>query len=111
MRLTARKAVELSIDLWASLAETGEDKDDWPEWESNGGQYPEARGLCFLCEYDFRKKGDCEACPYNIKYKSCCEEETPFVKWADAKNETDRKKFAKQFLGQLKKILKDMGEE
>ena len=111
MKLTARKAVELSIDLWAWLGETGEDKDDWPEWESNGGQYPKVESDCFLCEYDSRKENDCEACPYFIKYSACCNEGTPFDKWIDAEEETDRKEFAKQFVRQLKEILKEIGEE
>lgn len=109
MELTARKAVELSIELWTWLAESGEDKEDWPEWEFNGGRYAEVHNDCSLCEYD--EPEDCEACPYHAKYGSCCVCPGPYGEWVWANTQEDRKKYAKKFLKQLKKILKDMEGE
>lgn len=108
MELTARRAVELSIDLWTWLGKTGKEKEDWPEWEWNGGQYPKVGSDCFLCEHDSAEKNSCEACPYYIKYTRCTNAGTPFAKWCNAEDEGESKKFAKQFLNQLKKILKEL---
>jgi hypothetical protein len=114
MKLTAKKAVELSIELWTWLEETGEEKDEWPKWERNGGEYPKVEFLCFLCEYaDYkphRNKLSCKLCPYFIKYKArCFWMSSPFYKWEEAIEwgEGDSKKYAKRFLGQLKKLLQE----
>ena len=50
MKLTEKKAIELSIELWTWLAETGENKNEWPEWKRHGGQYEECENDCFLCK-------------------------------------------------------------
>lgn len=117
MRLTAKKAVELSIELWAWLAETGREKKEWPGWKHNGGEHETVAILCFLCEYNTRREErnqfsvnnlDCEFCPYHAKYGDCDDDEgqSPYAKWVDAENEIDKKNYAKQFLEQLKEILR-----
>ena len=105
MKLTAREAVEKSIELWEWLAETGGEKDCWPEWK----EYGYVQSLCFLCEFDAEERNACEACPYHKHYECYCDDDdTPFFKWAEVKTNPHRKKYAKLFLEQLKTILKEM---
>ena len=99
MKLTAKEAVELSIDLWEWLAETGKEKEDWPEWKWNGGKYSHINSDCFLCEY---ADGGCAACPYG----KCYDIGDPFERW-DLSGKNQKKKYAKQFVKQLKEILKE----
>jgi len=112
MKLTAKEAVEKSIELWEWLAETGEDKYEWDEWERNGGKYSnDIDGDCFLCEYvGQQSSANCHsACPYYAKYgDTCCKEGFPFEEWEAAESNRNRKKYAKLFLEQLKTILKEM---
>ena len=107
MKLTAKKAIELSIELWTWLGETGKEKWEWPKWGCKGGEYPEVQSDCFLCEYDEQKQNDCVACPYCIKYGDCDDVGQPFIRWANAETKTTRKKYAKQFLEQLKTLLEE----
>jgi len=111
MKLTERKAIGKSIELWEWLAETGEyDKEDWDGWED----YGEAKDECFLCEYAIQKSGTdmvqgelgrCVACPYYIKYGGkCFKNDTPYVHWDEADTKKDKIKYAKQFLAQLRKL-------
>ena len=110
MKLTAKKAIELSIELWTWLAETGEGKTDWPEWEENGGEYS-ALSHCFLCEYNDSEGGDfptdCQFCPCSIKYGFCRGNGKPYHGWDYSKTKTTHKKYAKQFLEQLKTLLEE----
>ena len=114
MELTAKKAVELSIELWEWLAETGKEKANWPEWKRNGGHYPCVTSHCFLCEYNDRHGGDmpmnCSPCPYYGEHSFCREYRNPYEKWYQAETKPTKKKYAKQFLEQLKTILKEMGD-
>ena len=104
MKLTKKKAIELSIELWTWLAETGENKNEWPEWKRHGGQYEECEHDCFLCKYD---DCNCGKCPYPKHYKVLCDDDgTPFSRWFDSRTKQGRKKYAKQFLEQLKELLK-----
>lgn len=118
MRLSRKKAIELCIELWTWLAETGaKHKSQWPEWSKylkyniprNSGTYHE----CWLCEYAYQVKrrkpesinDKCEYCLYNKKYGLCCAigEFHYFKEWDNAKQSRTRKKYAKLFLGQIKK--------
>ena len=113
MRLTAKKAVELSIELWTWLAETGKEKPSWKGWKYNGGQYL-AQADCFLCEYAGRRAckqaidNYCALCLYYKTYGYFCIDNvncsTPFEKWCDVETKPTRKKYAKLFLEQLKGI-------
>ena len=43
-------------EMWTWLSENPEkEKDDWPGWESNGGEYPFAAFWCFACQYALSK--------------------------------------------------------
>ncbi|GAH13108.1 unnamed protein product, partial [marine sediment metagenome] len=63
MRLTKKKAIEIAIELWTWLAETGAKyKGDWVGWEE---KYGEMEADCPFCEYSDRWGDDeCESCPY-----------------------------------------------
>ena len=52
MKLTKKRAIELHRQLWDWLAKNpGKDKNQWPEWQWNGGEFMEVEFECFLCEY------------------------------------------------------------
>ncbi len=113
MKLTKKRSITLSIELWEWCAETGKYKEEWPGWEKYGG----GDGYCFLCEYskEQRKKmkagSVCGYCPYYKKFNGCLWARPglplpPFGEWNNARTPKDRKKYAKLFLAQLKELLK-----
>ena len=67
--------------LWTWLSENPEmDKDDWPEWEVNGGEYSEVESHCFACE--FILDGTCCDCPLIWPCKSCIKRNGLYRRWA-----------------------------
>jgi hypothetical protein len=58
--MNRRQARKLHKQLWGWLALTGDGKDNWPEWEYNGGTIKETQYTCFCCE-TLRGKGS--QCP------------------------------------------------
>ena len=104
MNLTKKEAIELSIELWTWIAETGKEKEDWPGWEESGGQHAECHQDCFLCEYTITKMGGCYSCPYYTMYGLCHEIDTPYYNWTDADTKEDLKRYAQEFLEQLKAL-------
>ncbi len=99
MRLTKKKAIELSVELWTWLAETGKEKLDWPGWE----QYEDITSECFLCEYADRHSG-CDDCSYRQKFCYCCEGDSPYSLWHLFQAARTKKKYARLFLEQLKQL-------
>lgn len=109
MRLTKKKAIEIVIELWTWLAETGcERKIEWTEWD----KYGEMENDCPLCQYRNQSKrhthGYCPTCPYYKMY-GCCYTPgglgfTLYEEWEVAGTKTERKKYAKLFLEQLKQL-------
>ncbi len=104
MRLTEREAIDKTVELWTWLAETGREKEGWPGWEKYGGldedgNCDEVENLCFLCKYT---DTNCEECPYAKEFGECSNEDTPFSKWAGARQTRTRKKYATLFLEQMK---------
>lgn len=105
MGLTKKKAISISLELWTWLAETGGLKPYWPGWE----KYGEMIAHCALCEYNFyrlsvkRIGGDCPYCPYFEKFGHCSKD-TPYFEWSVAHLEKDRKRYAGEFLAQLKEL-------
>ncbi|KKK90964.1 hypothetical protein LCGC14_2717710 [marine sediment metagenome] len=103
MRLTLKKAILISIELWTWLAETGEEyKREWSGWI----KYGEMSFDCALCEYGERKDGDnrCVHCPYYLKFGKCFNEGQPYRKWADTDTPKTRKKYASLLLAQLEEL-------
>ena len=105
MRLTKKKALELSITLWEWLAETGKEKYDWMGWVKNGGKY-EAHDGCFFCEYEKQHRDNnadgCSTCPLENGKEGCLD--TPFGDWCLAGTKSERKRYASLFLNQLKAL-------
>ncbi len=108
MRLTKRKAIEISIELWEWLAKTGKQKSEWDGWNKYGHMW----NSCALCEYrdQFKPRGYglCPTCPYYKMY-GCCytmgeKPATPYDKWEIAKTAEAHKKYAKLFLTQLREL-------
>jgi len=97
MRLTKEKAVELSIELWTWLAETGKMKCEWPGW----GKYTDIVCHCFLCEYA-AKHGGCSSCPYSQKFGVCSGGH--YSKWTLSRTTRTSRKYARLFLEQLKQL-------
>lgn len=106
MRLTKKKAIELSIELWTYLAETGLEKEAWPYWKKYGRIYCD----CFLCEYKKRRRegkpwgGICLFCSYFEKFGHCENEGNEYSNWLESETEADKKKYAQLFLEQLKSL-------
>lgn len=105
MRLTKKKAIEISIELWTWLAETGaEYKWDWSDW----GKYGKMHSSCAFCEYSQRQaklsEGRCDYCSYYQQFGGCCLAGTPYDNWDVAETDETRKKYAGQFLEQLKEL-------
>ena len=98
MKLTKKKAVEICIELWTWLAETGGRKDDWPGWKI----YGEMQDSCPLCEYS--NPIGCVGCPYYKKFGCCCTRNFPYDSWGAATEKLIRKDAAHQFLEQLKQL-------
>ncbi len=103
MRLTKKKALDISIELWEWMTEDGnENKSDWPEWK----KYGEMVHDCPLCAY-VGKKGRwthrCKKCPLKWGRFGCqYNRVSQYNNWLRANNPTDRKKYAGLFLEQLK---------
>jgi len=108
MRLTKKKAIEIAIELWTWLAETGsEGKFEWPGWDTHGYM----ASHCPLCEYGRRQAAkseldSCNYCPYCAVFGECqsVDDDTPYDMWFFAQTTEDRKKYAGQFLEQLKQL-------
>ncbi len=105
MRLTKNKAIQISIELWTWLAETGgSDKGDWVGWEKYGEMYCD----CALCEYGTlvrRIVSRCFHCPYYLKFGHCNEEDySPYNKWDKAQTPKTHKKYAALILAQLMEL-------
>ncbi len=111
MKLTRKKAIELCIELWTWLAETGGAKIQWPGWE----KYRYIYLHCFFCEYSkqkkessaFNRKGICAYCPLYKQFglKGCYHPKCAFYDWKSVFDPDDCKKYAKLFLGQIETIV------
>lgn len=51
-------------EMWEWIARTGEiDKDRWPGWSFNEGEYRPCTNQCFACEYVAKNSLNCYDCP------------------------------------------------
>ena len=102
VKLTEKKAIELSIKLWTWLAETGQEKTEWSDWN----KYGYMKSQCFLCEYADTCGHGCSDCPYYKKFRFCVNSNTNYERWARGTTKrTKKKKYAKLFLEQLNQLL------
>ena len=99
-----KKALDITIELWEHLVETGNEfKGDWPKWEEYGWMLAD----CPLCAY-YRPRGgnNCRTCPLadrEAKGNYGCWGYS-FGLWFSAKTKRTRKKYAKLFLEELRKL-------
>ena len=102
MRLTKRKAINITIEEWEWLAKTGKRKLEWPGWE----KYGQMESGCPLCEYGKQRNPStysaCMYCPYHQKFGYCLD--SYFQDWVTATTIEGRKKYATLFLEQLRKL-------
>ena len=93
MRLTKKKAIEISIELWTWLVETGRGhKQEWDGWDKYGEMVDE----CALCEFS---RNGCSACPLELMFGGC--KESFYDNWRCGATTKSRKKYARLFLEQL----------
>ncbi len=110
IRLTQKKAIDISIELWTWLAETGiSSKGAWSGWK----MYGESAWECALCEWEGHQNCKtsvpvedivCPRCPYGKKFGFCAVDGKPYWNWTHALSATDRKRHAAAFLEQLKTL-------
>ncbi len=110
MRLSKKRAIELHRKLWHYLfCYPQKEKEDWPHWARNGGEYPAVLHDCFLCEYSAQWHGErCRKCllrwpTTNKAHKNhFCEDSDDgktvglFSRWSAETDLTKRKALAKQ---------------
>ncbi len=97
MKLSEKEALDIAIELWGWMTETGSDnKEDWPGWEKYGRMLLS----CPLCKYCLEEL--CQECKDCIIYS--CVNDYAFGKWEVAKTKSSRKKYAGLFLAQLKEV-------
>lgn len=82
MRLTKKKAVEITKELWGWCAKTGEQKAHWPGWKHY--KYGSHAADCPLCEYVTYK--GCSCCPlYGMwdepERSNCGSSNSPYRLW------------------------------
>jgi pyruvate formate-lyase activating enzyme-like uncharacterized protein len=113
--LTEREAITISIKKWEYLAKTGDNK-RWIEGITTDTM-PYGCALCALAGQDkvhglggvsrYRCR---KYCPFYRKFGCCTNRSQPFYAWEDQlRNDTpekkeSRKKYAQQFLEQLKQL-------
>lgn len=108
MKLTEEKAIDISIELWAYLAETGRvSKGRWPGWKEYGRMY----FACALCEFTVQQGYGCPSCPYYQKFGLCSDKGKPYSLWVGAiyyrPSPKKRKKYAREFLKQLYQLKEE----
>ena len=104
MRLTKKKALQITADLWEWLEKhPSKEKHQWPEWEGNGGNISDMDNDCACCEYiDIHEIG-CDKCPliklwpFSKDLSSSClfGKYGYFDKWDNAISPKTRKKYAR----------------
>ena len=109
MKLTKKKAIEITIELWEWLAETGKDKEDWEGWKNLASMVYN----CPLCEYAtvtgrvfFWDRARRHYCPLpennNGRAYQCFK--LGYSKWEKAERSNTCQKYAKLFLEELRKL-------
>ncbi len=92
---TEEEALQITLDLWTWLAETGaRDKDEWPGWKNHDNwQGEDDCALCTLCNETDRSQG-CLLCPYWRAFGPCGFSTGPYNRWFRARSDTGRKRNA-----------------
>lgn len=107
MRLTAKKAVEITREAWMELTLTGVDtKEALEVWK----KYGEMEEECPLCEYVTQHGDTCKICPLLYRWEgqeNCCEAFTPWSDWCKATTQRTRKAAAQRLVALCDKWLEE----
>ncbi|MEJ2650175.1 MAG: hypothetical protein P8016_17415 [Sedimentisphaerales bacterium] len=116
MRLTKKKAIELTIEMWKFLAETGKEKGNWPGWKKYKLDRHYYENACFLCQwvmnqnhikriYEFFDDPDCKYCPLFKRTKeSCYDVHSLYQEWFKVIDIELKKNHAKKLLEFMRKM-------
>lgn len=107
MRLTKKRAIELTLELWMWLYENpGKYKSDWPGWKDSGGIYETVDCECFACEHAFATIRRCKSCVLLPLWpQTCTSGDNVYANWNEATTDKAKKKYAKQIVDFCKKEL------
>lgn len=112
MRLTKKKALQITADLWGWLEDNPKkEKEEWPEWEFNGGNIAVMLDDCACCEY---AQFECNRCPLIKLWREKssggdpCMGEGYFNTWGDAKTPKTKKKYARIIKEGALKAMEDL---
>ena len=106
-KLDLRTAIELALEQWSWIAETGSaDEIEWPRWKSLL-----INSLNPLCEYAARKAkrygsfSQCNYCPYKVYFQKRCDDAgRPYHNWRRSYEEY----FANGFIKELAELRKQI---
>ena len=112
MRLSKKKSVEITKELWQWLAQNPKNsKGEWDGWAKYGTMRKPRRYNCPLCEY-VAQRGvlTCDYCPLlgwwtGVSGSECILESSPYTKWVDAQSIEDKIKYANEIVALCDKWL------
>lgn len=116
-RFTARIAIEIAIELWTWIVDTGSGSESrWPGWNKYE-HFRLRRSFKPLCTYAFnylrnrnppaRDVGICGYCPYKKFFgRPCNDKDTPLDLWYRTDSYPGKKKYAQAFLEELLQLQK-----
>ena len=86
-KLTKRKALELTAELWDWVSENGGKKYEWPGWttQEDIDLEEDDRSYCFLCAYT--GSDNCDKCPLSWtgeEGSTCTDNESPYMIWENS---------------------------
>ena len=96
MKLTKKQAIANHREQWDwHYHNPSKNKEDYPRWERNGGDIPEIKFDCFLCEYAYTHGLGCDDCLVVWPGDTCTWRKGLYNKWRYAKSNSTKKKYAK----------------
>lgn len=96
MKLTAKQTIDKHREQWDwHYHHPTKGKEDYHQWERNGGDIPEIKFDCFLCEYAYAHGLGCDDCLLKWPGGTCTWRKGLFAKWSGAESPKTRKKYAK----------------
>ena len=110
MELTKHKALEICLELWEWLTETGGvRKEAWPKWKDYGNM----KADCPACEYAMQIYGKWRLCPI---WGDCehsigcpCHEHTSYDRWLRSASRSTRKAAACKMVALIKSKMEKKG--
>lgn len=89
----------LHKELWYWLAENpGKSKDQWPQWDFNGGTVDSVTMMCFACQYIKEHNTGCSQCPLVWSSElGCCggyNDEAEYSQWENCGDPQERAELA-----------------